>query len=331
MKRIERVRLSEIKPNEGNPRRDFGDIAELADSIRATGGEPVNPIVCVRDANALFVVDGERRLRAMRELHGDADPEVDAVVVDGWDEGAEVLAMLATDNKMRLSEQELGRGYQLAFDLGVEYLDDAEIAMGTGRKADDVTAARLVWGGLGRAERERYSQLSLDQLAAAREFEGRDREAVLRASPDGWRRRADSIRERRRLEGMDAGAADLCARAGIEWIDERGYEIPDELEVAGEYWALDAQGLARLESDIAETGACALLMRGRDWRGRYVLLRPASAGEARENADERRRRLDGERMRAVAEASKRGLIAFLAASPKAKALRRAAAEGRSSY
>lgn len=66
----ERVSLADIRPSKENPRSDFGDIAALADSIRATGNEPVNPPVVVRDGNVYRIVDGERRYRAFDE--GDA-------------------------------------------------------------------------------------------------------------------------------------------------------------------------------------------------------------------------------------------------------------------
>ena len=62
-----RVALRDIVPSKTNPRGDFGDISALAETIRATGGEPVNPPVLVRDGNICRIVDGERRYRALCE------------------------------------------------------------------------------------------------------------------------------------------------------------------------------------------------------------------------------------------------------------------------
>ena len=316
MKTIERVRLSEIKPNEDNPRRDFGDISALADSIRSTGGEPVNPIVCARDANMLFIVDGERRYRAMREIYGDGDPEVAVTVLDGWREGADVLAALATDNKKRLGEDEMSRGYQLAFDLGTDYVDDDRLAMATGRRADDVASARAVWGRLGRAERERYAQCSLEQFAAAREFEGRDREAVLKAKPDSWRLRAQSLRESARKRELVGKAMDAAAEAGIEWVeaseeDLAGYRALRTLHV------LTDENVGALAATIAETGAAFALHLKRSWCGELVLAGPADGGAGEPD----RAKEEAARAHEIVAELKRRLRAFLAVAPSTGALR----------
>lgn len=114
-----RVRLADIVPSKSNPRRDFGDIDALAAAIESTGGEPVNPPVLVADGNIYRIVDGERRYRALRKLHGD-DTEVTALVYDSMDEANEVVAMLATDDKRPLTEAERAHGVQQMLLLGVD-------------------------------------------------------------------------------------------------------------------------------------------------------------------------------------------------------------------
>ena len=328
MKTIERVRLSEIKPNEGNPRTDFGDIGALADSIRATGGEPVNPIVCVRDGGVLFIVDGERRYRALKEIHGGEDPEVSVTVVDGWKEGNEVLAMLATDNKKRLSEAEMSRGYQLSFDLGADYLDDAQIAMATGAEAGKVAGARAAWGRLGKEGRERFAQCSLDQFAAAQEFDGKDFEAILKAKPEQWRTKVDSMRFKKRQDELAEKAADLCALIGVEWIRTRNaYEV-DGMQVITSMWGIDGEdGLDRLEKAVKEHGATAVAFTGSG----FFLLKHKAGKDA--EADEAARILREERERAMACARKLAgrLMLFAAHSAQTAALRRHRGENRPEY
>ncbi len=66
-----RVPLADIRPSGQNPRHDFGDIDALAETIRATGGEPLNPPVLVADGNVYRIVDGERRYRALCRIYGE--------------------------------------------------------------------------------------------------------------------------------------------------------------------------------------------------------------------------------------------------------------------
>ena len=102
------VRLSDIVPGT-NPRRDFGDIGELAAAIEATGGQPVNPPVVVADGGAYRLVDGERRVRALRKIHGD-EGMADVLVFTSYDDAEEAVAMVATDSKQELTAQERARG-----------------------------------------------------------------------------------------------------------------------------------------------------------------------------------------------------------------------------
>ena len=113
------VRLGDIRPSGQNPREDFGDIGALARSIKATGGEPLNPPVVVADGNVYRIVDGERRYRALSSLYGE-DREVSALVTESMDEANELVAMLATDDKRQLTEAERARGVQQMLVLGVD-------------------------------------------------------------------------------------------------------------------------------------------------------------------------------------------------------------------
>lgn len=154
-----RVALRDIVPSETNPRGDFGDIAALAETIRATGGEPVNPPVLVRDGNICRIVDGERRYRALCEIYGEgSEREVDAIVYDTLDEANELVAMLATDDKKPLTEAEVSRGVQQMLVLGV---DTERAARASRAPRGKVTAMRMM---AGRAPEG--VQVTLDQALA---------------------------------------------------------------------------------------------------------------------------------------------------------------------
>ena len=185
----ERVRIRDIRPSQTNPREEFGDIAALAETIRATGGEPVNPPVLVRDGNVYRIVDGERRYRALCETYGKgSDREVAALVFDGWGEADEAVAMMATDDKRSLSERERARGVQQMLTLGVDEERAARASRATGAQVSAARkVARLVPEGV---------QPTLDQMLAASELPEEDAERVLAAS--NWQWEVADIRERDR-------------------------------------------------------------------------------------------------------------------------------------
>ena len=122
--------LRDVWPDPNNPRRDFGDIDALAETFAINPerpGEPLNPPVVVRHGHAARtgepmyrLVDGERRFRAMRRLHDDCY-EATFVLCDGLDEADRAAAMLATDDKARLTDEERSRGVQRMLVLDVPY------------------------------------------------------------------------------------------------------------------------------------------------------------------------------------------------------------------
>src|SRR3989344_7323932 len=65
--RVQRILISDIKPNPAEPRREFDQtaLAELSKSIERHG--VLQPIVVVRDKNGYLLVAGERRWRAARD------------------------------------------------------------------------------------------------------------------------------------------------------------------------------------------------------------------------------------------------------------------------
>src|SRR5690349_4209630 len=64
--RVQHLLIQDIKPNPGQPRRDFGqnELNELAESIKRHG--VLQPIIVVRADNSYQIVAGERRWRAAK-------------------------------------------------------------------------------------------------------------------------------------------------------------------------------------------------------------------------------------------------------------------------
>lgn len=267
-----RVPLAGVRPSGQNPRRDFGDVGALARSIAATGGQPVNPIVVAdlgdgEDGEPSFrIVDGERRYRALLELGAE---EADVLVCSGWGEAEEAVAMMATDDKKTLSDEERARGFQGMLSLGVP--DEAV----SGASGVDVEVVRRVRR-MARSEGfEAPEQATLDALIEASAFEDpADRARVLGAADP--RCCAAQIRERRAAaEARDALRPLMeSSLPSLEWREgraPRSWEAPAGLafvafvrvpgdvgRVAGSHggdrlvaWACDASWSVWREVDAA--------------------------------------------------------------------------------
>lgn len=181
----ESVPMDLVRPSGTNPRREMGDLQALARSIEATGGQPVCPIVVVPDGGIYRIVDGERRWRAMRELGAE---RVDCVVVDGYDDADELVAMMATDDKLRLSDEERARGTQRMLRLDVP---EGRAAGALGSTEERVRRAR-------RVVREAPEQASMGVLLAAADesFSEEERRRVLsRPNAAAAEREAGRIKE----------------------------------------------------------------------------------------------------------------------------------------
>lgn len=138
---IQLVPVDLIDPHPHNPRRDLGDLTELADSIRAQGIRQNLLLVshevidgALREDRYVAVI-GHRRLAAAK-LAGLT--EVPAAIDPGLTAAAQVeLMLLENIQRNDLSPVEEADGYQQLLDLGVKV---REIAKTTGRAEKTITA-----------------------------------------------------------------------------------------------------------------------------------------------------------------------------------------------
>jgi ParB-like chromosome segregation protein Spo0J len=286
------VPISDIVPGK-NPRKDFGDIGELAATIAATGGQPVNPIVVVPDGSKYRIVDGERRWRALSKLHGKTGM-ADVLVFLDYGEAQEAVAMLATDDKMQLNETEKARGFQTMLMLGV---DDQVIANAARRKVTDVRKARLVAA-------EAPEQATLDQMICAAEFEGEDRAKVLAADPDKYEARAESIRRHHENEQRKEEFAQCIADLGFD---------PEKDQPEGYSSIVTCYSPAELKRTVEEHDDEELAVWPCAWNDCYWVL-GHKAPERDETPEERERRKTEDRRRAATEALRTALIKEVATS-----------------
>ena len=247
------VPLSAIRPSGANPRKDFGDIGALADAIRATGGEPVNPPVVVIDGNVYRIIDGERRYRALKEVWaGEPDREVGVLLATDLDAANELVAMVATDDKLCLTDEELARGVQQMLLLGV---DEERAARASRATAGQVRAAKRLSGSVAEGW-----QVTLDQLEAASRLESEeDREAVLSAG-EGWRCREQAIRERVAAERRTADK--------VAWLEDAGIPVqmggapPEGMGRVAVVFANEPAGRLAREAKGLDGACLAVLERG---------------------------------------------------------------------
>lgn len=203
-----RVPLADIVPG-ANPRKDFGDIDELAAAIEATGGQPVNPPVVVADGGKFRLVDGERRVRALRKLHGDGG-QADVLMFPSYDEAEEAVAMVATDAKRTLTEAERARGFQRMLLLGVE---ERTVAKAIRRKVEDVRKAA-------RVAAIAPEQTTLDQMIAAAEFDDEDEQRAVLEAGVQWAMKAQSIRRDHERREKNAPIEAELARLGVPVVED---------------------------------------------------------------------------------------------------------------
>lgn len=124
------IQIEKLRHHPSNPRKEIGDLSELADSIKAQG--LICPLLVVPHEDEYFVIAGNRRLEACK-LAG--LEEVSCEVANISDEDA--IGVMMTENMLRqnLSSIEENEGFQLMLDMGK---DVEQIAKGTGLKEDTV-------------------------------------------------------------------------------------------------------------------------------------------------------------------------------------------------
>ena len=242
-----RMKLSELRANPLNSRTRFGGLEELADRLELTPGrpgEPLLPLVAVRDANVARIVDGERRYRAMKKRKKVSECWV--FLCDDMDEAAQAMAMLAANDREQLDEGELCRGYQQALMLGVP---EESVDLMAGRSGAGKVLRRAIERNGGKAV-----QLSLDQLAAADEFADSDEDyrAVLKS--EHYASEASRIRSRRKAEAdaaeLEAAIAEVAEAHGLQVADKP----PKKAELAKTLYSLGAAEIRKSGPTWAAAG-----------------------------------------------------------------------------
>lgn len=171
---IKLINTSLIDPHPDNPRKNIGDVTDLAASIKANG--LLSPLSVVPNGSRYRVIAGHRRLAACKQAGTGAVP---CFVLDL--DPLQQLEAMVTENCQReqLTVLEEADAIQGMLDLGAT---TASVAYRLGRSGayvrDRAKAASI--GNEVRATRDDFSQLTIGQLVAIARYDGQpDRQKKL--------------------------------------------------------------------------------------------------------------------------------------------------------
>ena len=164
---IKLINTSLIDPHPDNPRKNIGDVTDLANSIKANG--LLSPLSVVPNGERFRVIAGHRRLAACKQAGTGAVP---CFVLDL--DPLQQLEAMVTENCQReqLTVLEEADAIQGMLDLGAT---TASVAYRLGRSSDYVRdrAKAASIGNEVRAVRDDFSQLTIGQLVAIARYDGR--------------------------------------------------------------------------------------------------------------------------------------------------------------
>lgn len=240
------INVTNLIPNPNNPRRDVGDVTELADSIREQGLQQALVVTPDHEEHGerLFrVVIGHRRLAACRLAGIERVP----CIVRELDAKTERELMLVENcQRSDLTPLEEADGYQGLLDLGAGV---GELAAKTGR-SESFVRGRLRIARIPadvRSGSEAFAQLSLSQLGDLAEFEAYPdmmAELASMAGTKNWDWKRGQLRSRVRVEAWQQSMRAALEALGLTvdvsastWTTPEGYRFydvwsgePDEFE-----------------------------------------------------------------------------------------------------
>lgn len=155
---LQRVPIGQVRPDPDNPRRDVGDVSELAASLAEVG--MLQPIVVRRCLGGLVVVAGHRRLAAARAAGWDTVP----VIVHAPMRDDEVLAAMLIENGHRRDLDPIEEARGLARLKGQLGCTETQLARRIGRHQTHVSARlRLLALPLAEQEELRRGDMTLTE------------------------------------------------------------------------------------------------------------------------------------------------------------------------
>lgn len=129
---LQYIPINELHPHPDNPRKNLGDLTELADSIREKGVMQ-NLTIVPREAGGYTVIIGHRRMAASKQA---GLKELPCIVTDMTPEEQVATMLLENMQRSDLTAYEQAQGFQMMMDFGE---DVDSIARKTGFSRTTVT------------------------------------------------------------------------------------------------------------------------------------------------------------------------------------------------
>lgn len=222
---IKLINTSLIDPHPDNPRKNIGDVTDLAASIKTNG--LLTPLSVVPNGSRYRVIAGHRRLMACKQAGTGAVP---CFVLDL--DPLQQLEAMVTENCQReqLTTLEEADAIQGMLDLGAT---TANVAHRLGRSADyvrDRAKAASIDNEV-RASRDDFSQLTIGQLVAIARYDGRpdlQKKLAQAAGTSNFDYTLRNIeRDDRDRQWIESVAALLKNADGINLIPDPAYSDPE--------------------------------------------------------------------------------------------------------
>jgi ParB/RepB/Spo0J family partition protein len=149
------IELGSLRPDPAQPRTRFHRIAELADSIRTYG--LLKPILVAPHGSEYLVIAGERRYRALVQLHASGQLVSTAIpccVADSTKCELLKLALIENLQREELTMWDAGRVFELMSENGAT---QREISGWIGKSLGYVANCLLCWRGLAPSVRDKLA------------------------------------------------------------------------------------------------------------------------------------------------------------------------------
>lgn len=230
---IRDIPVERIVPNAGNPRREWEGIDELAASIGRFG--LWTPLTVVEDGDVFRLLDGERRLRALKLRKVQTAACRVLSPMEASDES--MMLMVGNSNRDELTDEEKARGVQQMMYLGVS---DRDAYLASDASLEDVEAMGSLVDRLREREEKARAQnavrnapkwqMSFEDARMVAEFEDDDADvaSMMHAAENGdhaeFVRRYNeirSLRETQRRTEESAAAVEDSGAALVDWEEFR--------------------------------------------------------------------------------------------------------------
>jgi len=301
------VPLDLIDPHPANPRRDLGDLTELADSIRAHGIRQNLLLVPHPDHPDRYrAVIGHRR-SAAAALAGLT--VVPAAIDDTLDDVAQLELMLLENlQRTDLTAVEEADGYQGLLDLGVK---ESAIAVRTGRSRSTVRSRLKLVALPDKARKAVHAgQVTLDDALAIASLPADEQETLAKKlGTNGFVYALAAAKARVTLERDAAPLLELLRAANATELPADEYGLPDGLTSTGEVNVRSTTSVLEKADKLREQ-----IAPGWAWRwshGWLYVYRPRTLEEANEHAardQERAAQVAEREARAAQEKASRELL-----------------------